>query len=138
MSSFAQFVRAGLDDADERIARRLPPDVIDHPWVRDSIGSGIVSGWIARAVAMARAACGSSIALAAVRTAQSAWAAAHWSARRRTIGLLLLTAVAVHAALMSWNGPPAGWIWTIVPGLTTALAVLLLIASVTPPRREQA
>jgi hypothetical protein len=128
MSGLARFVREGLGDADRRISRRLPPAVTDHPFVFDAIGAGVAAGWIARLAAIGRAACESSIALGALRSMQSAWGSAHWSARRRTLGLLLLTAVAVHGTLAMWGDRPAGWIWTLVPGLIAAIAVLLLMA----------
>ena len=128
MSSLARFVRAGLDNADRRISCRLPPAITDHPFVFDAIGAGVAAGWVARLAAIGRAACESSIALGALRSMQSTWCSAHWSARRRTLGLLLLTAVAVHGTLAMWGDRPAGWIWTIVPGLIAAIAVLLLMA----------
>jgi hypothetical protein len=137
MSGLARFVREGLDEADRRISRRLPPAVTDHPFVFDAIAAGVAAGWVARLAAIGRAACESSIALGALRSMQSTWRAAHWSARRRTLGLLLLTAVAVHGALAMWGDRPAGWIWAIVPGLIAAIAVLLLLASTSAAVRDR-
>lgn len=137
MSGLARFVKEGLGDADRRISRRLPPAVIDHPFVFEAIGSGVTAAWVARVAAIGRAACESSIALGALRSMQSSWRSAHWSARRRTLGLLLLTAVAVHGALAVWVDRPAGWIWTIVPGLIAAIAVLLLLSSTAAAVRDR-
>ena len=137
MNGLGRFVNAGLGEADQRIGRRLPPAVTDHPWVLDAIDSGVTARWVGRVITMGRAASESSVALHALRTMRSTWQSAHWSSRRRTVGLMFLTAVAVHGALVIWDERPVGWIWMIVPGLSAASGVLLMLASTASPNGDR-
>ena len=135
MNALSRFLDGGLADAEQRIARRLPPPLTDHPWVAHVVASGIVARGIARVIAAGRASLGSSRVLARLRPLAASWQAADWASQRRGLGVLLLAAVATHLVLVLASTAPRGWLWLILPGIAAAVGLLLLAAA---PRRPAA
>ena len=132
MNGIVRFVDAGLTDAERRIARRLPPAVIDDPWVTRVVESGVLARALSRVIRLGGAAIASSHAAAIVRAAAASWRHAAWAARRRTVGLCLLVAVTTHVLLVGALRPPAGWLWLILPGVVAVVGLVLLAASAAP------
>jgi EamA domain-containing membrane protein RarD len=129
MNALSRFLDAGLADAERRIARRLPPPLTDHPWVANVVASGTVARGIARVIAAGRASLGSSRVVALLRPLAASWREADWAAQRRGLGVLLLTAVATHLVLVLASTTPRGWLWLILPGMASAVGLLLLAAA---------
>jgi hypothetical protein len=93
------------------------------------IESSVLFGAADRAVARAWQAAGSSRAAALARRLASAWRALGTPLRRLGVGVALLSGTATHLALALTGPPPPGWMWLVLPGLFTALGLLLVAAS---------
>lgn len=97
------------------------------------VSSAVESSVIARALAVVAARTGhlyrGSRIAGVVERARAYWSALGMFERRRFVGLALTTAAAVHVALRLVQGPPADWLWLIVPGIGAAQGLLLVMAS---------
>ena len=60
------------------------------------------------------------------------WQERPLTTRRFELGATLMTAVAVHVALQSWQGPDPGWLWLIIPTTAALIGGLLIAASRVP------
>ena len=137
MTGIARFVDAGLTDAEQRIASRLPPPVIDDPWVARVVESGVLARALTWSIRSGRSAVATSRAVAIVRVTTTSWRHAPWAARRRTAGLCLLVAVITHVVLVGALNRPVGWLWLILPGIAAMVGFVLVAASVPPSGRSR-
>ncbi|MEX2269855.1 MAG: hypothetical protein WD690_00195 [Vicinamibacterales bacterium] len=127
MNALARFITFGAQDADRRMAAILaarPAAVAD----RYLMSSVVVRGFD-RFTRVLRSVMSSSETGRVAFAAHNAWGRADWPERYRTIGLVLLLAVGVHVAATMMGAQRPGWFWLIVPALTSAFALLLLMAS---------
>ena len=131
MSSGARFFRAGFGDLEARLSRVLPPPICDDPGVIRTVESGAIGGGLTGLLQRSRAAFASSVTAEVVRRVTSSWHDAHWSARRRGAGILLIVAALVHLAL-GLSSSAAGWLWMVIPVLAAVVGVLAIAASVPP------
>ena len=135
MNGIVRFVSAGWADAERRIARLLPPSVVDDPWVTHVVASGVLARSLARVMRAGRAAMVSSRAAAIGRATTVSWGHAAWPARRRALGLCLLVAVATHVMLVGAVHFPVGWLWLILPGIVAMVGIILVLSAPTGVRR---
>jgi hypothetical protein len=127
INALTRFYRRGAEDADRRIAAFLstpPIGVADRYLLSSAIGRRVY-----RRAGMLRSAWSSSETGRAASAAHDAWARAEWPERYRVIGLVLIVAVGVHVAATIMAGDRPGWFWLIIPALTAAYAVVVLMAS---------
>lgn len=131
MSALARFIKFGALDADRRVAAILAPRPVA---VADRyVMSSVVVRTFDRFTRMLWSLLIGSETARAASAAHDAWGRAGWSERYRTIGLVLIVAVSAHLAATAMQGPRPGWFWLIVPVLTSAFALLLLMASRSTP-----
>ena len=88
-----------------------------------------VFGAIDRVVTGLHHAVGSSRILGRLRLLVLGWSSAAPARQRMAAGVILLSAVAAHLALMSLNAAPPGWFWLILPGIASAIGATLVASS---------
>jgi hypothetical protein len=134
MNRLVTFYQRGAEDADRRIAAILaaPPVGAADRYVMSSV----VVRSFDRFTRVLRSLMSSSETGRAASSANNAWARAGWPERYRASGLVLIVAVGVHVTATVMAGRPPGWFWLIVPALTSAFAVILLLASRSTTRSE--
>ena len=129
MTSFKRFVESGLEDAERRIADRVPPPVRDHPLVIDVVASSSIARVFLRGAGLLGVAAGSSVAARFTRQLIETWRGADWRARYRSSGATLVIAVLVHVLLLWLQGLPAGWLWSIIPAMIAAIGIVLMLSA---------
>lgn len=95
-----------------------------------------VFGAIDRVVTGLHHAAGSSQILGRLRPLVLRWGSAAPARQRMAVGVILLSAVAVHLALMSLNATQPGWFWLILPGIASAIGATLVASSFEPRSRD--
>lgn len=71
--------------------------------------------------------------LGRLRSIALSWDSAAPARRRMAVGVILLTAAAAHLGLMALNAAPPGWFWLILPGISVAIGVTLVMSAGQPP-----
>ena len=127
MNALIKFYQRGADDADRRIARALSPRPLEAA-DRYLMSSALVRGFD-RFTRVLQSTAVNSQAGGSVSAAHETWQRSAWPERYRTIGLVLIVAMSVHAAAMLMDASSPGWYRLIVPALVTLFAALLLVAS---------
>jgi len=74
----------------------------------------------------------SSQVLGRLRPLALSWHSAAPPRRRMAGGVILLSAAAAHLGLMALNTAPPGWFWLILPGITLAIGVALVLSAGQP------
>ncbi|MEO7158289.1 MAG: hypothetical protein ABI039_12035 [Vicinamibacterales bacterium] len=69
----------------------------------------------------------------AVAVFAGGWRSLGGGQRRRALGVMLITAAVIHAAMTVLHHLPAGWMWLAVPAIAVAEGVVLLAASGSSP-----
>jgi hypothetical protein len=130
MNALSRFLVFGMQDADRRVAAALAPpslELADRYLKESAIVAALdritlrLAEWWASSDTRRFA--------AGIRDAVAPTGAAHWPERYRAIGVMLIAAVGVNVAATVIEGNRPGWFWLIVPALTFAFAVFVLIAS---------
>lgn len=136
MNRLVTFFQRGAEDADRRMAAILAAPSVG---VADRyVMSSVVARSFDRCTRVLQSVTASSETAGAASAAHQAWTRAGWPERYRAIGVVLIVAVAVHVIVTVMHGQRPGWFWLIVPALTSAFAVLLLLASRSTIRRAAA
>lgn len=92
------------------------------------IESSVLFGMLASVLdAVFRAASGSVVVRLLARAA-AGWRRLDLPSQRQMAGTTVLVAVAVHLALMLMTAAPPGWLWLVLPGLASAIGLLLVAA----------
>ena len=127
MNALKKFYASGAESADRRVAARLAPPALD------AVDRYLKSSRVVTAI--------DGITLRLQQWWLSSEARRLWSmladrlereplaARRRSIALVILMAMAVHVSLTLLQGAHTGWFWTIIPAMATLFAVVVLAAS---------
>jgi hypothetical protein len=97
------------------------------------LGGSAVFRVLDRVVIGLHRAAGSSQVLGRLHPLLRLWSGVTPAERRVAGGMILLSAVAAHLALMALNPAPPGWFWLILPGIAVAIGVTL-VASARQPR----
>ena len=127
MSSLKRFLEVGLDELETRFSQRLPLPVRDHPLAIAVVASSSLGRCLSRSVRVLAIAAESSVAARFMRSVSDAWTKAHARARHQSFGVALVVAVLVHVLLLWLRGLPPGWLWSIVPAITAAIGVVLML-----------
>ncbi len=106
------------------------------PGVIPTLESSIVVGAADRGLSAADRAVAHSTAARWLRQARERWRQLPHGLQQRAGGVALLTAAVVHVALALWRQTPPGWLWLVIPALSAAVGVVLLMASTASPRTQ--
>jgi hypothetical protein len=121
-------VRTGAEDVERRLARLTAAPPRDERAALECILSSRVFRSVSSILRVYDRASESSLFVRYGRAAQVQWQAAHWSARWRASGVMLVVAAAVHLLLARWDDTTPGWLWMIVPAAAMTIGTLLLLA----------
>lgn len=106
------------------------------PGVTPILESSIVVGAADRALSAADRGVAHSTAARWLRHARERWRQLPSGLQQRAVGVALLTAAVVHVALALWRHTPPGWLWVVIPGVSAAVGVVLLMASTASPKSQ--
>lgn len=127
-SGLWRFVAAGVGDAVHRLSRFTVPTAPDETDALGVVETSVAVGSLDRALDRFRAAAGASVIVGVLAARWAAWRGQPPVARTRNTGIALLTAAGVHMALSLWQGPVAGWLWLVAPGVAAAFGALMACA----------
>lgn len=131
MNALLRFITLGARDADHRVAAALAPR--SFAATDRYLLSSIVVRFADRLTRRIQKLWSASVAGGTAFAIHERWRHAAWMERYQTLGLIVVVAAAVHVALTVVQGPRPGWFWLIIPALTSAFAMLLLMASRSTP-----
>src|SRR5262245_35287845 len=120
--SIERFFSLGLQDAGRRFPPLREPAPGDERAAVNVLESSAVVRWLDRAIATWSVAFQFSLALAQLRRLQRAVAPADG---RFLLGIALVVAPWVHAALIVFHERPAGWLWLMLPSLCFLVGLLM-------------
>jgi hypothetical protein len=95
--------------------------------VVNALRSGVLLGGAAAAIDVMWRAAAHSRAVALMADFRDHWRVMRPVERRRRLAVTLLTAVAAHLGLVATRDLPPGWLWTTIPALAVAVAIVLLL-----------
>lgn len=121
-----RFFSEGLRDAERRIGHLTAGVPLDDPRVVEVISASRAVGLGARVFAVTSRAIASSAVVAAASRGADRWRLLGSSDQRLAAGVVLITAAAVHLALVMGRGDAPGWLWAILPGIAAAAGCLLV------------
>ena len=127
MKALRRFLSDGARDADARLAAALtapPLDPADSYLHTSAIVRAVDRMTVSLQRSWQSSATGQTLAHAA-----NAFAGEPRRDRWSAVGLIVLTAVAVHVFLMIVNAPRPGWFWIVIPALAALFGALVLAAA---------
>lgn len=127
----SRFFRAGIRDAESRLARLTAPTPLDETRVIPLLQSSAALGVLDRLFWLFRRASDSSVLAVAARRAVAEWSRLPSSAQRSAAGTILLAGALTHLSLIYSERVPPGWAWLILPSMAAVIGGALLAA----PRR---